>query len=168
MTKELKLPTEAELERAAIAYLERYGGSTERVRRALKRRVRRAVAEVGGDPDEAGASIEAVLARLKRLGYLDDERFVASRVRVLRGRGKSARAIRAALASQGLDAAGSLQQEDGEAELEAARAFVRRRRLGPHRAPEDREVERERDLARLARAGFSFEVARRALETRDE
>jgi regulatory protein len=41
---------------------------------------------------------------------------------------------------------------------------VRRRRLGPYRPQEERAARRQRDLGALARAGFSFDVARRALE----
>ena len=41
-------------------------------------------------------------------------------------------------------------------DLEAARTYVRRRRL----------VGGDKDLAKLARAGFSYDVARRALEER--
>jgi regulatory protein len=160
-----KLPSEAELERAAIAYLERYGGSTERVRRALMRRVRRAMEGMEEPPEDATSSVEAVLTKLTRLGYLDDARFTAHRVRALRRRGKSGRTIRAALAAQKLDASDALRDEDPDAELAAARALVRRRRLGPYRPEDARATERQRDLARLARAGFAFDVAVKALES---
>jgi regulatory protein len=49
------------------------------------------------------------------------------------------------------------------AELEAARAYVRRRRLGPHRPESERLENRRRDLAALARHGFDHETAVRAL-----
>ncbi|HVK65693.1 MAG TPA: RecX family transcriptional regulator, partial [Polyangium sp.] len=79
---------------------------------------------------------------------------------------------RAALSAQGIAAAtidAALAGEDAEVELDAARAFVKRRRLGPHRASaEAREAEREKDLARLGRAGFSFAVALRALSSEHE
>lgn len=157
------LPTVAELERAAIAYLERYGGSAERLRRALRRRLERAAD--GRGVELAGIdAVEEVIAKLTRLGYVDDARWASSRVRVLRRRGKSARAIRASLVGQGVDDAVREALEDRVAELEAARALVRRRRLGPHRPAELRASERARDLARLARAGFSYAVALAALE----
>lgn len=159
-----KPATEAYLERVALWYLERYPGSTARVRATLDKRVRRSVAELGTDPAEGAEALEAVLAKLRRLGLLDDARFAASRVRVLRSRGKSARAIRAALARQGVDE-GIIDAalEDGGDELEAAGRFAKKRRLGPWRrdgAPSDREKE----LAKLARAGFSFDVARQIVD----
>lgn len=165
-----KPATVEHLERVALRYLERYAGTTERVRRVLARRVTQSVAEFGTDPDEGARAIDEVLGKLRRLGYLDDARFAVARVRSLRKRGKSARAVRAALSAQGVAqdvVERALAEEEGEdAELEAARAFVRRRRLGPHRPAEARDAEREKDLARLARAGFSYDVAVRALAGR--
>jgi regulatory protein len=40
---------------------------------------------------------------------------------------------------------------------------VRRRRLGPHRPEAERQENRRRDLAALARQGFDHETAIRAL-----
>lgn len=167
MVRSAKPASPAYLERVALRYLERYAGSTERVRRVLARRVKRSVAELGTDLEEGLRAIDEVVAKLRRLGYLDDARFAGSRTRSLRKRGKSRRAVRAALSAQGVEPEvieRALGDEDEEAELEAARAFVKRRRLGPHRAEDAREAERQKDLARLARAGFSYAIAARALE----
>lgn len=173
MRRNAKPATAAYLERAALYYLERYGGSAERVRRVLAKRVKRSVEELGTDAREGAQAIEEVIAKLRRLGYVDDARFACARARSMRKRGKSARAVRAALAVQGIapelvDRA--LAEERGEdPELEAARALVKRRRLGPHRVDETIRVsERQRDLARLARAGFSYAVAVRALDAADD
>lgn len=164
-----KPATAAYLERAAIAYLERFGGTTARLRRVLEKRVARSVEELGTDPCEGAQALEQVVEKLAGLGYVDDARFAASRVRSARARGKSARAVRTTLARQGLPASliDRALADDPTSDLEAARAFVRRRRLGPHRPPEQREAERERDLAKLARAGFSYDVASRALSGED-
>ncbi len=169
MRRSAKPATAAYLERVAIAYLERHPGSTARLRAVLERRVRRSVEELGTEASEGAAAIEAVIGKLRRLGYLDDVRFASSRVRTLRARGKSARAVRAELARQGIETSAvdrALEEHgDGaEAELEAARALVRRRRLGWLRGADVRDEHREKDLARLARAGFSYSIATRALE----
>jgi len=63
----------------------------------------------------------------------------------------------------------SERAESGDAELAAARALVKKKRLGASRPPAERAEHRRRDLATLARAGFDFDTARRALgEGRDE
>lgn len=159
-----KEATPAYLERVALWYLERYPGSTARVRAALEKRVRRSVQELGTDPADGAEAVARVLEKLQRLGLLDDARFAASRVRALRARGKSARAIRATLARQGLDGDtidAAFEAEGGD-ELEAARRFAQKRRLGAWRRPGAAADDKE--LAKLARAGFSLDVARRVLD----
>jgi regulatory protein len=54
--------------------------------------------------------------------------------------------------------------EAGETDLRAALRFAKRRRLGPFRTPKERATRRERDLAALGRAGFSYEVARAVVD----
>jgi regulatory protein len=168
-------PVTAEyLERAALHYLERYGASAEMLRRVLARRVETRCRLRGEDPEPLRALVEPVVARAVSAGLVDDAAFARARARTLRRRGGSARRIGAALAAKGIDRetiAASLDRADeeadggdpGAAELAAARALARRRRLGPHRR-DDPAPHRERDLAVLARAGFAYAVARAALE----
>ena len=85
--------------------------------------------------------IEAVLARLRAAGYLDDDRYAAAKARSLAGRGRSQAAIRATLARKGVGretataAVAALREEGPDPEFAAAVALARRRRLGPWRAP---------------------------------
>lgn len=175
--------TPSYLEGVALWYLERFPGSEARVRRVLRMRVARSVSELETDPEVGAQNLEEVVSKLVRLGFIDDERFAHSRVRSLRSRGKSSRAIVATLRHQGISSDLARQaleshdegDPDGD-ELVAARTFARRRRIGPHRRPGRRPTDvqearraREKDLARMARAGFSFDVARRIVDgTGDE
>jgi regulatory protein len=52
-------------------------------------------------------------------------------------------------------------------EIAAAAALARRRRLGPYRTGATRHSHRQKDLATLARAGFSLDLARRVLAAAD-
>jgi regulatory protein len=157
--------TPAYLERAAMAYLERYASSAENLRRVLRRKVHKRCRERGEDPAAFEAAIDEVVTKARRVGLVDDARYADARVATLRRRGGSTRAIRARLAAKGVDAetlAAALQAEEGDEEA-AARALARRRRLGPYRA-RDRAAFRDKDLAALARAGFPFDVARRTID----
>lgn len=155
------------LERVALWYMERYPASEARVRRALGTRVARSVAELGTDPVAGAQAVEEVVAKLVRLGLLNDLRLAAARVRTLRGRGLSTRRIHFTLRHQGI-ASGVIDEvlagtEAGD-DLAAARTFVRKRRMGPHRVTSARSERRAQDLARLARAGFPYAVAGRVLD----
>lgn len=154
------------LERAALFHLERRALTEAQLRRSLMQKVRRAERHHGTYPD-AAVWIEALIARCLRSGLLDDERLATTRALGLRDRGTSRRGVLMKLRQKGVDentAARALEEVDAitgaDAELTAALAYVRRRRLG--------NKERDRALAALARQGFSFDVARRALAAATE
>lgn len=152
--------TPAYLERAALAYLERYASSAENLRRVLRRKMEKRCRLRGEEPDEFYPMIDEVVAKSLRNGLIDDARYAESRVASLRRRGGSTRAIRLKLSAKGVDRetiAHALEGEE-EDEIAAAHALARRRRLGPYRSGE-RKPYRAKDMASLARAGFSFAVA---------
>ncbi|HLV66733.1 MAG TPA: RecX family transcriptional regulator [Polyangiaceae bacterium] len=159
--------TEAALSAAALRYLDRYDAPREKLVRHLERWIR--TRGEPADPARARPLIEALVARYTASGILDEDRLADTSLERLRSRGSSRLAVRAKLAARGVEA-GAIDRalerekaEEPEAELEAARAFSRRRRLGPHRPESERAENRRRDLAALARAGFSFDIARRVL-----
>jgi len=164
--------TLAALEKAALDYLGRFAASRASLRRVLGRRVARA-AKVGRIEAAQGARwIEDIVARYVASGLLDDAAYAAQQAASLHRRGASAQAIRARLAQKGVEgetirtALAALAAEGG-GDLAAACALVRRRRLGPMRPQALRAAARAKDLGVLARAGFSGDIARRALAAAD-
>ncbi|WP_262029165.1 regulatory protein RecX [Microvirga sp. Mcv34] len=157
--------TPAYLQRAALAYLERYASSAENLRRVLRRKVDKRCRLRGEDPAGFQDMIDEVVAKSLRTGLIDDTRYAEARVATLRRRGGSARAIQAKLSAKGVDRtaiAAALEGDEGDEE-QAARAFARRRKLGPFR-PGERAPNRDKDLAAMARAGFRFDVARDVID----
>ncbi len=163
------------LERAALHYLERYSASTEMLRRTLARRVEKRARLRGEDPAAFAEMIAATVARAVSAGLVDDVRFTDTRLATLRRRGTSSRGVSAKLAAKGVprdvvEAAMQAEREampDGaaeEIETQAAQAYAKRRRLGPYRRPDLRAAYRDRDLAALARAGFTYGLARQVID----
>lgn len=155
------------IERWAAAYLERFPSSAANLRRVLLRRVHRL--DVDGESERAAAAaIDALIARYRQAGVIDDVAYAAARARTRLRRGQSLRTIRAGLAAKGVadaDREAALAALDGaDPELAAACAFARRRHLGPFRTA---AVDRERELAAFARAGFSRHVAETVLACAD-
>ena len=161
--------SERALENAALYYLQRFAASSEQLRRVLRRRVKRAAMAGAENTDAALPRIEALIARYLESGLLNDRRFAEAQAESLRRRGTSRQRIRQRLASKGVTAehADAALAELGEraetGELAAAAALVRRRRLGPCRTSGTRAEYRQKDLATLARAGFSLSTTRRVL-----
>lgn len=161
--------TPSYLENAALHYLERFASSSANLRRVLMRKVARSVAHWGGDAADHAAQVDAVIAKLSRLGYLNDAAYAEAKVRALHRAGKGSRTIRATLAAKGVgaeqtaSALDALAEDVPEPDLAAAIRLAKKRRLGPFRA-QGREDMRQKDLAALARAGFDFDTCRRVVE----
>ena len=165
--------TPAHLENVALYYLERFASSSANLRRVLMRKVARSARAHGSDPADGAGLVEAIIARYLQSGLLDDAAYAAQKAASLRRRGTSRYGIRGKLAVKGvggelIDAAlERLDDEQASGDLLAACALARRRRLGPYRPQEEQAPHRRKDLAALARAGFSLDVARRVLAAAD-
>lgn len=161
--------TPSYLENAALHYLERFASSSANLRRVLMRKADRSLAHWGGEREVVAAQVEAVIAKLAGVGYVDDAAYAEQKVRALHRQGKAGRVIRAALAAKGVaadlagEALNALAEEFPEPDLAAAIRLAQKRRIGPFRA-DNRAGMRQKDLATLARAGFSFDIARRVVE----
>ncbi len=148
------------LEEATLRYLNRFDCSVEKLRSYMRTLVRRH----GGDAALL-AHGETLLERYRASGVLDDGRFAKNLAERMRGRGTSRRMLKKKLLARGIgrDVADEVARSSPESDLEAARAFARRRRIGPYRPEADRNANRRRDLAALARQGFDHDTALRAL-----
>ena len=143
-------PNAARLREAALAHLARFAATEAGLRRVLERRIARwaRAAEAEGQSREAIAASAAALTAeiagiaqsLVAAGAVNDAAFAESR----------------ATATAALP-------EGEEAELLAALAFCRRRRIGPFARVVPDASARMKALAALARGGFAQGVARRAL-----
>lgn len=162
------------LEKWALGYLERFASSAENLRRVLGRRARRRMR----DPEgllEARALIDALVARYRDSGLIDDAAYAAARARGRLARGEPLRKIAAGLAAKGVDAddrataLAGLRETVPDPDLAAACAFARRRRLGPYRRGPAREQpgDHRRELAIFARAGFGRREAEAVLGCAD-
>ncbi|MEE2645092.1 MAG: RecX family transcriptional regulator [Myxococcota bacterium] len=170
--------TEAALQRAAIHYLRRFMASEARLRSVLARRLRSPKRLPPEDPAEGARWIEGIVAAAKRRGEIDDRRYCEGLWESYSRKGRSRRQILAKLSEKGIpaeliEAESQRRAEADEAadlnpDLVAAHRYAKQKRLGAYGEVPADSVERRqrwnRDLARLARRGFSFQVARAALE----
>lgn len=159
-----KAPDAAYLERAALYYLERFAASSKQLETVLKRKIMRRCKARGESPEAYFENILPLIARYQESGLLDDTRYAAAKISLLRRKGTSARMINAKLAQKGVpkDLIQAELEADETTELEAARNMVSRKKLGQD------PVKRDKDMATLARAGFSYAVAKLALDEKDE
>ena len=149
------MPNLAFIERAASWYLSRWSTTRVHLRKLLMKRVQKRLPPE--DHAAAALEVEAVLDRCERVGLVNDAAYAEAKVERMIARGVSGPLIRARLAAKGI--ANVALPED--AAFTSCCAHVLRRRLGPLR--DDAAAHREKDLARIGRAGFSWDVARRVM-----
>lgn len=181
--KWLRVPrkvTRASLENAALAYLGRFATTAKGLTEVLMRRVHRAAHHHATDPAEGRALVDTIVLRYRDAGLIDDAAFAQARARALFARGTAVRGIVLRLRRKGVSdddiaaaIAGLDPDANGNADIrtldrDAARALARRRRLGPWRRGPTDDGTRARDLAALARAGFSYGIAREVIDEADD
>ena len=166
--------TEKRLENIALFYLQRYESCSSKLRDTLKRRIRRAKVQGIEVPDEANQWIENVIKKMIDLGYLDDKRYTQNTFRHLQNDGKSTRFITTRLKLAGIepeilkDVLEEQEKTIDELDIASARKLVDKKKLGFHRPEGFRALLRQKDLAVLGRAGFSYEIACKALDSSAE
>ncbi len=121
-----------------------------------ERDLRRAMAERAEPGEEGAEAIAGVMAKLKELGYLSDERFAADYTRLRQENEKfGRRRVQQGLMQKGV-ASATVNEAVGKAydevdEVALARAYAERKRM---KKPEG-DKETARAMRRLVAAGFS-------------
>lgn len=166
IVRKVKKISPSYLKNLALWYLERFGGTRARVRTILLRRVQAAEQAYGPTPN-AKAWVQETLDTLTAQGLINDAEFARTRVAKGLRLGKSRRLIAQDLAAAGVDAEDAEQAiregftSSEDPELEAAKRYAAKRGLGHHRP--DPAAFKKKDMGAMARRGFSYNIARRAL-----
>lgn len=170
--------TEQRLRNIAEAYVSRYGGSTGRLRSVLRRRALRSLRYHAEEErrDEIFDVIEALIATRVQAGTSDDAREARAAAVRLSLAGRPRRVVAMKLREKGFapehieSAVGGLQGQEEDSvdpDLVACCRYARRRGLGPFRSPGARDKPRDKQLAALMRAGFSYALASRVVDCED-
>lgn len=185
--------TEQRLYNAAIHYLQRFSATEAHLTTILQRKVKRWTEQEPDFAIGADEKIKHVIAKIVALGFVNDSIFAESRTRALRRQGKSSTIIRMHLKQKGVTDEAVLADAmhrgdhsfldevtvhedtldadifaDSESDDEATRAhaeqlafarFVKRKRLFQNDDPE----QKQKDIAKALRAGFSWNIVRDAI-----
>lgn len=173
-SRPIKIPkkiTETYLHNAALYYLQRFAASSAQFRKVMQRKIDLSCRHhTDQNPEDCQTLLDKLVARFQENGLLNDGTYARGMVITLRRRGISERAIFMKLQNKGLsegqikDALEDFNAENdtntAESEYRAALKLARKKRVGPYAVA---EFEYDRALSAFARAGFSFDVARRVL-----
>lgn len=176
-TKVPKRITETYLHNSGLYYLGRYAASSKHFRTVMLRKVKRSCQHhTDQNYDECTKLVDDLIKKFEQSGLLDDDIYIASMVSSYRRKGLSQRMITQKLIIKGID--GSLAQsylshydekehdDTYHAELKAAAVFCRKKKLGAYSGRNS--PEQEKQVARLARAGFGFDIVKKVLNMNEE
>lgn len=155
--KKQKNITPKRLKNIALYYLERYDSSSANLKRVLKIRVLKAKMKGAEVPNNIEEVIDEIIEKVKAAGYINDERYMENTIRRMKAAGKSKKQTAFKLASKGINSDMTEEAFLDYDDAETAIIFVNKHKLGQN--PDNYE----KDLAKLGRAGFSFDTAKAAL-----
>ncbi len=169
--KKAKKITADYLHNAGLYYLGRFSASSGQFRAVMLRKIKRSCQQhPEQDYETCVTLLGETMGKFIRAGLLNDELYTQGAVRSLRRQGKSRKAIVMKLQHRGVDArltAEKLDAHDLEkpenGDLVSAIIFIRRKKAGPFG-----NADPQKTLAALARAGFSYETAHKALNLNRE
>ena len=155
----------------AVHYLGQYATTEARLEAVLKRFALRKMPDE--NKEQIATLIKQKVAECVALGYVDDKAYAEQKIAKMRQQGCSQRKITSQLLSVGVSreiinealsayhAAYHENSTEIEEEKHAALIYAKRKRLGPFTTTKkQKEGWENRQMASLARAGFSLEVAR--------
>lgn len=163
-------PTPKWLRDQALRYLNRFPATSRKMARHLFDKAAVQLEHFDLPEEKLKEDIAQVVEDMIKAGFINDTEFAASKARIMARQGRSVAQIGLKLQEMEFsdsDQARALDElgEDRHAlDRRAAARFVKRRRFGPYKPEEVRGERRNKELASLARQGFSFDVATRVVD----
>jgi regulatory protein len=170
--------TETYLHNAGLYYLQRFAASKAQFTEIMLRKVKKSCLHHKEQEESVCRKMVETLAdKFEQSGLLNDDLYAQGQIASLRRRGFSRRAILQKLRQKGLKSekinekldwheaeTENTPSEDGD--LNAALTLARRKKIGPFQG--EKKTDPKKAMAALARAGFSYQIARQVLDIQED
>ena len=153
----------------AYSYLEKYSPSKQQLKVYLLKKYLTKI-KGGKSKKEVSLIIDQIVMNLEKNKLLSDEMYSDSKARMFLRRGYSLNKINQSLKSKGVEekfikqSIEKIKENQIEPDFVSALKLCKRRRIGPLRPENNRELFYKKDMGILARGGFSFELSKRVLD----
>ena len=147
----------------AIYYLSKYSSSKKNLDFILKKKIRK-ISDDKRERFELYNEIELIIEKLEKKNFINDESYALNKIRYLLLQGKSRNYIKQYLTQKGLEKEIINKQTEltydvnVNIEKESAIKFIKKKNLL------NKDISYEKKLAKIARAGFSYEIAKDLLK----
>ncbi len=159
------------LHNSGLYYLERFSASKAHFKSVMMRKVKRSCMHHKDQKlDECAQMVDELADKFERLDLLNDEVYARAVITSLRRRGVSKTMILGKMRGKGIGQELAIQElnkidaenEGEDPEFKAALKLARKKRIGPYFIGDEEDI--KKSLGKLARAGFSYDIARKVLE----
>ena len=154
------------MKKYAVNYLSRYASSKKNLERVLKKKIIRLKDTPTEEKVVLNNYICEILNELESKNIINDKEFIISKINNFFTQGKSKNFIKLNLLKKGLikelieDCLLKFELDNPEWELNSAQTFAKKKRLGKY----GKQINKEKDLAKMARAGFSYDIANKIFD----
>ena len=153
---------EKKLLKYAVDYLSKYDSSKNNLVNVLKRKILR-LNITNFEKKKLIDIIESIILKLEKNKFIDDDRYSSTKIVSLSNSGRSKNFIFNYLIKKGVSKSqiqnnfNLMQQDNDNWELESAKIFVKKKNLL------EKNESYEKKLAKMARAGFSYDICKKIL-----
>lgn len=167
--------SETYLHNSGLYYLERYSASSAHFKTVMLRKVKRScMHHTDQNYEECAKLVDKLIEKFVQSGLLNDDLYLQGMISSFRRKGLSHRIIIQKLTLKGIEpdkTAEYLNRYDEntsdtseEAEKKAAAIFCRRKKVGAFRPERIKATDPQKEMAKMARAGFQYDVIKKILE----
>ena len=153
---------EKKLLKYSVDYLSKFDSSKKNLKDILKRKIFK-LKNNSSEKKILLKSIERIIEKLEKNNFINDNRYLLSKINYLSQSGKSIKYISNYLLKKGIDkqdienGINKFNNDNLNWEIDSAQLFAKKKKLL------DSDEVYEKKLAKMARAGFSYEICKKIL-----
>ncbi len=158
-----------EIRNFAYSYLEKYSPSKQQLKTYLFKKYLKKNQKIF-NKKELFNVIDIVISTLEKNNLLSDKYYSDAKSKTYLRRGYSLNKIRYSLIQKGIDqkyikdSISKIKDNESDPDFFSAIKVCKKRRIGPSRVEDNRNLFYKKDISILARAGFSYETSKKVIE----
>ena len=153
----------------AYLYLEKYNASKQQLRTYLVKKLIKKRQKISSKK-EIFNLIDSIITTLVDNKFISDKHYSDIKSKTFLKRGYSLNKIRYSLIKKGIDekyikaSISKIKEKESDPDFFSAIKLCKKRRIGPIREESNRSLFYKKDIAILARSGFSYELSKKILD----
>ena len=162
-----------EMKNFSFAYIEKYAPSKQQLRTyLLKKYIKLNSLQI--NKRDISNLIDIVLEDLENAKFINDKFYSNSKAKSLIQRGSSINKIRNYLYSKGIrdkyikETIDKIKEDNEDQDFFSAIKICKKKRIGPSRNQNNRDLFYKKDMGILARSGFDFETSKKVMDLEQE